>query len=403
MMNEKKLVFDGGPFQSYWWADEHEPYHLNVRVTIDEIVDGEALAKAWEKTKRVYPLVACVPDDEDEKIYFYAGEKPAPPVQSAKMIKPGSETVMREGFALSFCEDVVTLSAYHSLADEIGLLEILKTLICFYGSQRFDKSETVTSAMTKENRKPEEYFVQNTVLATKDYRPCKVVLYNNIKDIFFDETIKADEDGAVTVGAVDIPYGEIKESFSSGNISEDDFVAALMAKTIENIYPEDERSLAFGMLTDFREAFGIKDTIAPCSKRMPLVLNRAEVKAFGVDQLAGLIAGKRTPQKREDYIKTHVAMENTYGLLNLRNVCAAVNFTGNFDMGAYTSHIKNIMISDYSLCSLFAVKLGDKLKVCFQYGARTDEYMKESVRILSDMGVDARISMPAEKFFEKED
>ena len=90
-------------------------------------------------------------------------------------------------------------------------------------------------------------------------------------------------------------------------------------------------------------------------------------------------------------------------MLNLRNVCAAVNFTGNFDMGAYTSHIRNITISDYSLCSLFAVKLGDKLRVCFQYGARTDEYMKESVRVLSDMGVDTRISMPAEKFFEKED
>ena len=57
------------------------------------------------------------------------------------------------------------------------------------------------------------------------------------------------------VGAIDIPYGEINKSFSSGIISEDDFVAALMAKTIENIYPDDERSLAFGMLTDFREAF----------------------------------------------------------------------------------------------------------------------------------------------------
>ena len=52
MSNQREAVFNGGPFQSYWWADEHEPIHPAVTAELDRPVKPELLEKAWAETVR---------------------------------------------------------------------------------------------------------------------------------------------------------------------------------------------------------------------------------------------------------------------------------------------------------------------------------------------------------------
>lgn len=393
--DKKNIVFNGGPFQSYWWADEHEPVHPAVTAELTDTIDPAVLEKAWERTKSVYPLLDCVPDDIDEEIIFFACEKPGIPIKSKSALKLAKEVTMYLGFSLTYFDNSITLSAYHSLADEKGLLEIFKTLLNFYIAFRTNTPVDCDGVMMKENRQPDEYFIQSTMLIPEDYSPQPVLLYRDISEIFTDTNAVNDGSCAVTAGKMEISASGLDRLCEeSGAAPEECFVYAL-AKAVYEMYPDERRKLSFGIMTDFRGVFDAAETIAPCSRKMPLIVSRDDI--IGSDWKAAVqnIAGIRARQKSSDYIKSHVSMENSYAVLDIRNACLSINFSGEFDIGEKTSCIKDITMTDHSIRSVFMIRLGDTVKVSFQYGGATDKYMQAVAAALNSFGADAKITAAA--------
>lgn len=392
MIDNKKIIFNGGPFQSYWWADEHEPIHLAVKAELVDKIEPAALKKAWDKTKRVYPVIDLIPDDYDEEIVFFKGEGESIPVHSKNTLKLAAETTLYRGFSLTYFGNSVTLSAYHSLTDEKGLMEVFKTLINFYVSDYTDTAVYAHGVMMKEHRQPGEYFIQNTMLVSKNYTPQAVKLYKDIREIFNDADIVNDGDCTVTAGEMDIPADAFDKLCEKTGTAPDELFTYVMAKSVYNMYPHERRMLSIGIMTDFRRTFNVPETIAPCSKRMPLILLRGDVCGTDMNTAAKNIAKIRKKQKSDDYIKSHVALENTYSVLNIKNACLSINFSGKFDIGEKTKFVKNIVMSDYSIRSVFMIRLGDTVKVSFQYGNATNKYMSATAKTLNELGIEAKVT-----------
>lgn len=395
IIDSKEAVFNGGPFQSYWWADEHEPVHLSIKAELIHTVEPGTLEKAWEDTKRVYPLIDLVPDDHDEEVIFFRGEGTSRPVQSGNALRLASEVTWFRGVSLTYFENTVTLSAYHSIVDEYGLNEIFKTLMSFYVSAVTDVPADASGVMMRVNRKPEEYFVQNTVFEPNDYEPQPVVLYKDISEIFNDTSVANEEDCAVTAGQIEISADDLDRLCKGNKAAPDEILVYAAAKAVYEMYPDERRKLSFGIMTDFRETFEVPETIAPCSKKMPLVLSREDVVGCDMKFAVENITKIRAYQKSDDYIKSHVAIENSYAVLGIRNACLSVGFSGEFNIGGMTSYIKNITMSDHSMKSAFMIRLGDKFKVCFQYGNATDKYMNAVSAVLRGLGANAEVTAGA--------
>jgi hypothetical protein len=393
MLDNKEVVFNGGPFQSYWWADEHEPIHPAIKAELTDTVDADILKKAWEDTKHVYPLIDLIPDDYDEEVIFFKGEGESRPIQSKASLRLAKEVTLYRGVSLTYFENTVTLSAYHSIVDEKGLIEIFKTLLNFYISAYKNISTNAESVIMKENRQPQEYFIQNTMLSPKDYNPQPVKLYKDIREIFIDTSVVNDEGCAITVGEMEICVKDFDMLRERTGLSPDELFTYVMARSIYDMYPEESRKLSFGIMTDFRSVFDVLDIIAPCSKKMPLLLSHDDICGSDLSTAAQKISEIRAYQKSEDYIKSHVALENTYSVLNIKNVCLSINFAGNFDIGKKTEYIKNITMTDYSLRSVFMVRLGDNIKASFQYGCATEKYMNVIVKTLGELGVQAKVTV----------
>ena len=398
IIDNKEAVFNGGPFQSYWWADEHEPVHLAIRAELSDDIDANLLEKAWENTKKVYPLIELVPDDFDEEVIFFKGEGTSRPIQSKSTLKLADEVTMFRGISLTYYRNTITLSSYHSIADEYGLNEIFRTLLNFYISERTNTSVNNSGVMMTENRKPEEYFIQNTILEPKNYAPQSVILYKDIREIFNDISITNNEDCAVTVGEIEISADALDVICKKYKAAPDEIFTYAAAKAVYEMYPNERRKLSFGIMTDFRSTFNVPDTIAPCSKKMPLVLSYNDIVGCDMRTAIEKIVNIRAYQKTDDYIKSHVALENSYAVLGIRNACLSVNFSGEFHIGEKTSYIKNITMSDYSMKSVFMIRLEDKFKVSFQYGSATDKYMDAVSSVLCNLGVNAKITVPAYPF-----
>ncbi len=388
MAEERTAVFNGGPFQSYWWADEHEPVHLSIRARLDHGVDPAALERAWERTLRVYPLLDLVPDDEDEEVLFFAGKGESRPVRSRIPLRPAGEAVLGRGFALTWFEDTVTLTCYHSLADEHGLNEIFRTLLACYFSDRTG-SAPVPGAVPEEGRRPEEYFVQNTVLPAGGFEPLPVALYRDIREIYLDPDAANADGSAGTAGTAAVPLGAWQALCESSGVSSESLLLGFMAEAVRGMDPGDGRKLCLGAMTDFRDTFSVPETIAPCSKKMPVILSPEETAGHGPD-IARRIERIRAGQRTDAYIRSHVAMENTYSVLNIRNACFSLQFCGAFDLGEDTRHVLDLTMWDYSLRSAFALRLGDELRISFQYGEATRRYMDVFAAALREAGADAR-------------
>ncbi len=393
IINNKEAVFNGGPFQSYWWADEHEPVHPAIRAELKDNIDPEILEKAWEDTKKVYPLIDLIPDDYDEEVLFFKSEGESKPIKSKNALKLVSDAVKYRGVSLTYFVNTASLSAYHSVVDEKGLIEIFRTLMNFYISAFKETAADVPSVMTKNNRKPEEYYIQNTMLLSNDYAPQPIKLYRDIREIFNDTSVVSDENCAVTSGELDIPFSSYDELCKKYGVSADEMFVYAMAKSVYEMYPEERKKLSFGVMTDFRSTFDVPETIAPCSKKMPVVLTYEDVCGQDMKNALENISGIRNYQKSDDYIRSHVALENTYSVLNIRNACLSVNFCGEFEIGENTSYIQNITMTDYSIRSVFMIRLGDNIKVSFQYGNATGKYMDAVKKTLDGFGIQSKITV----------
>ena len=394
MAEKREAVFNGGPFQSYWWADEHEPVHLSVRAALDHGTDPAVLERAWEQTKRVYPLIDLVPDDEDEEVLFFRGPGTGRPVRSSAPLRPVCEAVLRRGFVLTWYGNKVTLTCYRSLADERGLSEIFRTLLYSYFTLREGSAAggPLPGVMLLEGRRPEEYFIQNTMLPASGFDPLPVALYRDIREVFLDEGIVNEEGSAGTTGQVTVPCGAWDALCAETGADSESLLLGLMAETICSLYPGDGRKLCFGASTDFRDTFSVPDTVAPCSKKMPVILERENVRGRSLSEITAIIGRIRAEERRPDYIRSHVAMENTYSVLNIRNACFSLQFGGRFDIGEYTRHLTDIAMRDYSIRTAFALRLGEEIRICFQYGCATGKYMDAFAGALKKAGADARIT-----------
>jgi hypothetical protein len=393
MLDNREAVFNGGPFQSYWWADEHEPIHPAIKAELKCAVNADILAKAWERTMRVYPLLDLIPDDYDEEVVFYKSEGKSRPVQSKASLQLVKDVTLYRGVSLTYYENTVTLSAYHSLVDEKGLTEVFKTLLNFYISETENVAADAANVMMKENRQPQEYYIQNTMLNPADYNPQPVKLYKDIREIFTDTDVVGDEGCAVTSGEVEISAKDFDMLCEKAGLSDDELFTYVMAKSVYDMYPQERRKLSFGIMTDFRTVFDVSDTIAPCSKKMPLVLSHDDICGGDLNAAAKKISEIRAHQKSADYIKSHVAMENTYSVLNIKNACLSINYAGSFDIGEKTEYIKNITMTDYSMRAVFMMRLGDTVKADFQYGSATGKYMDVIVKTFGKLGVQAKVTV----------
>ncbi|MCR4653577.1 MAG: hypothetical protein K5744_07775 [Eubacterium sp.] len=382
-VNGREVIYNGGPFQSYWWADEHEPVHPAISVKLSDEVDEKALSLAWDGVKKVYPLADLVPDDYDEEILFFESGERSVPQESKEHLLPAGKGAAGRGLVLSWQTNSITLGAYRSLTDETGLMRIFSDLMKLYSTFRNRGSKDIFPTIAE---KPlSEIFVQSTMLVPEDYEPQKIALHPDLRELFTDPEA-VNEDGKIVTGRLLMSAATFDGICTSTGASPEELLACLLAKTIYFMHPEEKRQLCFGIMTDFRKVFGVQETVAPCSKPMPLLLSREDVDA-SMETALKKISEIRNNQKTEAYIKSHVAMENTYAVLNLRNVCTWINFTGSLDVGDAPCGITDVSMTEYSANSVFLIREGERIYLCMQYGLVTGKYLQAASGVFEQAGV----------------
>ncbi|MBR1742336.1 MAG: hypothetical protein IJ733_10825 [Lachnospiraceae bacterium] len=383
-------VFNGGAFSPFWWHDKETCYHNKFRVTLDHEVDSELLRKAWDKTKRVYPLIDWIPDIKDGNVIFYKEDGDNAPVRSKSPVLPGTKETAGRVFGLTYFENTVTMNAYHSIVDGGGINMIFSTLIYFYLAAYTGHSDQMPPVMIKEGRDPAEYFIPLSSVDRGDFERQSLITYPKRKGMFIDLSMCPDDAGNIDIARIKVPVDQFIKSCKSIGANPSAMLAVLMAKAAYILHPDRSGDLAFVLTMSARGAFGIQESIANCSANLLIPVEYGDIMGEDIGAAAAKIRAVIDYQRQQDYLKTLTDFYETYDWI-LAKRYAFLTYIGKLDIGDNTKHIKAFEMTDDSTDSIYMMELNGEFVISFQFGKVTETYMKTIMDILSEFGIESEI------------
>ncbi len=383
-------AFDGGPFSPFWWHDKETLYHNKFRVTLDHKVNPKILREAWDKTKKVYPLIDWVPDIKEGSMIFYHEDGKNDPIESRVPILPGGELTAHRVFALTYYEDTVTMSAYHCIVDGGGINAIFSTMIYFYLEAYTGKGEETPPVMTKEDRPPKDYFIPLSSVDRGDFERQPLITYPKRKGMFIDLDMCPDEDGEISIARIKVPVGAFIGACKKIGANPSAMLAILMAKAAYALHPDRFGDLAFVLTMSTRAAFGIEESIANCSANLLIPVQYQDITGDEMSKAASKIRSVIDYQRRQDFLKTLTEFYETYDWI-LAKRYAFLTYIGKLDVGENTKHIKAFEMTDDSTDSMYMMELNGEFVISFQFGKVTEKYMGIIREILLSFGVESEV------------
>ncbi len=389
----REAVYNGGPMSPFWWYDRETRYHNRFAVTLDHPVDPGLLEKAWDYTKRVYPLIDCVPDRVDGEIVFYRDGGKNAPILSAEPVSPGTRACAGRAFALTWHGSTVAMSSFHSVVDGGGINAIFSTLLYTYLSLYTGEHDAEPPVELRENRAPGDYYVSLSAMEPADFVQQPMIAYAKRKGMFIDLDMAPDADGNITLAQVRVPVDSFMAACRGIGANPSAMMTILMARAAWQLHPDRHGDLAFVLTMSARKAFGIPDTIANCSAN--LLIPVAYDTLMGGDPAAAAreIRAVIEKQRSADYIRTLAAFYETYDWI-LAKRYAVLTYIGSLNLGMHTKHIRGFEMTDDATCSMYMMELNGEFVISFQLGRVTGKYMETITGILSEFGVPAAVVSP---------
>ncbi|MBO4395331.1 MAG: hypothetical protein J5819_03180 [Eubacterium sp.] len=396
MASEKACVLDLGTEKNlFWLMDNNNPIHLRYTATLDHEIDSEILAEAWEKTKRVYPIIDCVPSTADGNIKYYADDsRTSKPIRSKNPITPGSEEARGRVISTTYDGNRVSVSAYHSLVDGGGLTMIFRTYLYFYLALFTGEEDDNPSVETREGRVLDDYYCVLGGADFENFENQALVTYPFNSEYFTDEKIAQMEDGTIPMGSIRFSSEEfIKLSKSRGG-NPSSLLCVALARAAYRLHPEERRGVAFSFTLSARQALHHEDCISNCLSMALAYTDYEGVQEEKVSETASHIRELMNYQRQADYIKTMGEFCKTYAWQQVDQY-ALITYMGRLDIGKNTSHIVDFEMPTNAHMNCYMMDLNGEFIVLLQFGQATDEYLQALSEVITEMGVPARVHAAA--------
>ncbi len=382
--------FNGGPMSPFWWYDKETEYHNKFSVKLDHEVNPTLLSEAWEKTKKVYPLIDCIPDMVNGEIVFYKTEGNNPLIKSSVPVKPGTDICAGRAFVITYYNNTIAMSSFHSVVDGGGINMIFSTLLYFYLSLYTGESDENPPVETREGRSPEDYFKSLSSIETGDFEQKPLITYTKRKGMFIDLDMTSDKNGNIDIARIKVPVDKFIAVCKNIGANPSSMMTILMSKAAYKLHPERKGDLAFVLTMSARNAFGISDSIANCSANLLIPVEYNDIMSDDITPAAKKIRSVINYQRDVDFIKTLAAFYETYDWI-LAKRYAILTYIGKLDVGRNTKHITGFEMTDDSTCSMYMMELNGEFVISFQFGKVTEKYMNTIIGILSEFGIESVI------------
>lgn len=413
-MDYSKVFIDlGYAFESRMGHDLFNPVHLRFTVTLDHDADDELIKKAWDRTKRVYPIIESVIGLDHGDPNLYLGQEARKkymfdhiylvrpdsgvndPVKTKIPVIPGTDIVGKRLISISYYGKKVSISAYHTIVDGGGLNKIFGTFLYSYLALYTGNEDKEPNVDLEENRELEEYYtpVSPPYVYSMEYTPVPLYTLPLGCRGFNDKDMVNDEENVFS-GDINISAPDFMKFCKENGANPSSMMCTLLAKAAYELNPSEKNDMVFGLTLSVRKIFGLDKTIANAVGTAIAYTTRDDIENKSIAEVSQKIRKDLDVQRSRDYYISHCRTFQTYK--HVPNcVPRTVTYIGRVDIGSNNSHIVDFSMETNGDSNLYLMQLNDKFILTLQYGMATEKYLNEFNKIFTELGINSEIAHPA--------
>lgn len=246
---EQKLFTE---LRTLYTTTKETPTVIRIRIRMRDLIDPEILRKAVDTTMKRYPYF-CVELQKKEGGYVYAeNRRPVVISDSLDGVDLNSEEANYHMFAFCRQDNMIIFDVFHGLTDGTGAYEVVRTLLYYYCSERYNVDLKEDGIRLLGDEIPEEEWVDPVVSRTDLPAPKQ---NEQMPDALNIRTMAGlEEDRRHTVYSVAISEHEFMRFNLDNDGSPGTMVSLLLSRAIAKLFPESEDTVRIALCVNQRKA-----------------------------------------------------------------------------------------------------------------------------------------------------
>ena len=392
--------------------DLFNPVHINYTAVLDHEIDEKLLKRAWDRVKKVYPVLDTVLKLESGSVEFYMDPEVRAahandhayliaaengnnvPIKSKVPIEPGCELVGKRLISVSYYDNSVTLSAYHALLDGGGLNIVFTSMLYVYLALYTGHEDKEPVVDLTEGRTVRDYYQGATLeyVFSQGYTP--VPLYTlPLGCIGFRDSDMVRDHDSIAAGTLNIPVKNFINFCKDNGASPSSMMCALLAKAAYSLNPDVRDDIVFDVTVSVRKILGLDNTIANSVGLAVAYTTYEDIMNKSLSEISQKIRSDVDLQRTRDYYLSFRRVFCTYKHSPMYK-SRTVTYIGKLDVGDNNHHIIDFDLGTNSLYNLFMMQLNDKFILSLYHGKATEKYMNELVKLFDEFGIKAEVKTP---------
>lgn len=245
---EQKLFTELRPL---YVTTKEAPNEIRIRIRMRDLIDPASLRHAVDMTMRRYPYF-CVELQKKEGNYVFAeNHRPVVITNSLHGVELNSEESNYHMIAFCWQDNWMILDVFHGMTDGTGAYEVLRTLLYYYCSERYQVKLKEEGIRLVGDEIPEEEWIDPVVNRADLPTPERNEMSNALNVIDY---AGLQDDHRHTVYSIAISESEFMRFNLDNDGSPGTMVSLLLSRAISKLYPRAEDVIRIALCVNQRKA-----------------------------------------------------------------------------------------------------------------------------------------------------
>lgn len=298
---EQKLFTE---LRTLYTTTKEAPAEIRIRIQMRDLIDPEILRRAVDTTMERYPYF-CVELQKKEGGFVYA-ENHRPVVISDSLHGVDLNSEKSNYHMIAFCrqDNWIILDVFHGMTDGTGAYEVVRTLLYYYCSVRYNVKLKEEGIRLVGDEIPEEEWIDPVVSRTDLPSPKQNELMSDALDLITEAGLK--EDHCHTVYSIAISETEFMRFNLDNDGSPGTMVSLLLSRAIAKLFPEAGNTIRIALCVNQRKA--LHAPLAHQSLVGGVMLEyKDKMRDWSLDKQATAYRGMVFAQTQEDNVLMGIA------------------------------------------------------------------------------------------------
>ena len=246
---EQKLFTELRPL---YITTKESPNEIRIRIRMRDLIDPEILRRAVDMTMKRYPYF-CVELQKKEGRYVFAeNHRPVVITDSLHGVDLNSEDSNYHMIAFCRKDNWIVLDVFHGMTDGTGAYEVVRTLLYYYCSERYNVKLKEEGIRLVGEEIPEEEWIDPVANRTDLPSPKQNELMSDALNLIASAGLE--EDHCRTAYSIAISESEFMRFNLDNDGSPGTMVSLLLSRAISKLFPEAENVIRIALCLNQRKA-----------------------------------------------------------------------------------------------------------------------------------------------------